>query len=361
MALLSSELKISDAAQEFYTEFPEKRDIVFIMDDTKLEESTKNTFDGLDKLAKSLSREASVSENQKRKIMELSKHNWNPRVIPAKESDYNTGQSISAVVIPESSDAHAIIDDILQINYLFKSTSNLALHHFTDSAQFITLEMYQQNTFDHEIGHALLCTSESFPWDNLPNHDRQHVHECVAESYAAIRHYQRYGSDSPFVKDYTNFGELYSLHRFIKRKDKLGGSYYTHPCLENINILNQNNKLKNLSPKESFNLACKVAQEYAPTIADIEKIVQKVDNLLEHTGYKKEKWGSIKRLFGMKAKANPEIPDPDIDLAKHILDLSNKFVPDAVQTSTFLKRLQDLTNNNNYPIIKANPQQHISP
>lgn len=112
-------------------------------------------------------------------------------------------------------------------------------------------EMWQRYVLDHELGHAVTMFSidkQSMKVSSLGNKA-----ECEADCYSMIRHYQRFGHDSTFpetVRDFRNFNAVH----------KGDVTHWTSRALDEVIELNAQGKLNNLSPQQARDLAVDIAK-----------------------------------------------------------------------------------------------------
>lgn len=139
-----------------------------------------------------------------------------------------------------------------------QSAKNLSGHYRRDDPDFPVLPSgiddnakWDWSGFDHECGHAL--TNHLVPDENL---SVASFKECVADAYAMIRHYQRFGEDD------TGFGDYMAGLRTVAA---LHGdeTHYTAPAIRAINALAKKGALSGLTPQQSIKLAIKTGEETA--------------------------------------------------------------------------------------------------
>lgn len=111
-------------------------------------------------------------------------------------------------------------------------------------------------TFDHELGHALTREKQ------LP----AMLSESIADAYAMLRHYQRFGIESDMDKNIMSYRrQNISFDSAVEN----GLDYYTIPTLRHIAQHKHAMNLDALSPQETFALAEQTARD---TIASPEII-----------------------------------------------------------------------------------------
>ncbi len=107
--------------------------------------------------------------------------------------------------------------------------------------------------FDHELGHAIIPHGIGIS---------ANLSECVADAYATIRHFQRYGADSPHIAHIVNNRAF----DFIFRDRDYGFSHFTSSVTEKILSRRHEIDWKALTPQETLELAEKFALGHAMKI-----------------------------------------------------------------------------------------------
>lgn len=111
-------------------------------------------------------------------------------------------------------------------------------------------EMWQRYVLDHELGHAVTMISidrQSGKSSSLGNKA-----ECEADAYAMIRHFQRYGADSTFPAYLSDLRNMNVVH-------KGDVTHWTSRAIDYVIALNAAGALARLTPQESRDLAVKIA------------------------------------------------------------------------------------------------------
>lgn len=109
--------------------------------------------------------------------------------------------------------------------------------------------------FDHEVGHAI-CR------DGLKGYDKN-IKECAADSYAVIRHIQRFGLDETA----RIFMEMRAVELAFRRDQ---AAHFTSPAVEKILADAQRFDLRRLDPQQTAELANRYAISHAPHPAALE-------------------------------------------------------------------------------------------
>lgn len=117
--------------------------------------------------------------------------------------------------------------------------------------EFNNTEMWHRYVLDHELGHAVTMLSidkQSMKVSSLGNKA-----ECEADCYSMIRHYQRFGHDSTFPETVSAFRNFSAVHRGDV-------THWTSPALDEVIALNKQGKLDNLTPQQARDLAVDIAK-----------------------------------------------------------------------------------------------------
>lgn len=142
-------------------------------------------------------------------------------------------------------------------------------HKKTKRAGHVTLEMDILGTLDHEAAHMLIPEAQDTRLS-------QHLRESIAESYAALRHIQRFGGHTGYL----------CQQRKLAARDLLGGNmnYYCLPVFDHVEKLAQKEDLHALNPQQTLDLARKIGRTYHYDEAQLEHLrarYQSVNALLE--------------------------------------------------------------------------------
>ena len=115
-------------------------------------------------------------------------------------------------------------------------------------------EMLRNFVLDHELGHA--ATAHLLPKTKALSEDVVQHWECIADSYALIRHYQRYGEDSAF-------GEHWSAFRSAAAVLTPDPAHWTSEAMQEVMDMNKQGLLTDLSPQEAIDLAMEIAEKHS--------------------------------------------------------------------------------------------------
>ncbi|MFH1158998.1 MAG: hypothetical protein V1721_09020 [Pseudomonadota bacterium] len=120
-----------------------------------------------------------------------------------------------------------------------------------------TKEMGVTANFDHEIGHRVV--ENGFPSGTVS----EHLAECAATAYAALRHIQQFGRKTDFL-EYYNFSHTVVLG--------LSPKHYTDDVVQRVKQLAEETDISGLSLRETAELAGKIALECRLDDKTLEKI-----------------------------------------------------------------------------------------
>lgn len=169
--------------------------------------------------------------------------------------------------------------------------------------------------FDHELGHLIVPNGNDA--DSLP------MRECIAETYAALRHAQRHGVESEYIKD-VNLGRANTI---------IGGYdaavHYYHPlALDKVETLKTQTDLSMLSAQETVDLTTQIVTECFWSGDNVRSKIQSAANDLNE-GYVTET-----RLVDLFSKAN------DVVVARFYQDvLAHRYPDTKPPTNSVPKRL----------------------
>jgi hypothetical protein len=110
--------------------------------------------------------------------------------------------------------------------------------------------------FDHEVGHIL---SKRF--------GKKTVNECTADAFAALRHIQKFGKDTSFLRHISWF----RAHGLLAYNHKI---HFTSPVIDRIIFDSQHQDFSKLSPQQTLERAVKYADQYTPNEKNILKARQ---------------------------------------------------------------------------------------
>ncbi len=160
------------------------------------------------------------------------------------------------------------------------------------SVRVLPPEQEKAFAFDHETGHAV-CTYGA-------RASNRHLAECVADSYATIRHYQRFGMESTSIENVLYYRTFMT---FVNANE----TYFTVPALLQVMQDAAYVDFQSLSPEDTATLASRYAAKYAMQTAVISdmplKILSRISNENAH-----EQNNDVVRGF-FKAISSTNSPD----------------------------------------------------
>jgi hypothetical protein len=121
--------------------------------------------------------------------------------------------------------------------------------------------------FDHEIGHSICPDAYKGNRDNLK--------ECIADAYAAIRHYQRFGVGSTAL---DSFAAMHAVGLVFRPDD---GIHFTSPVVQHIIEDRKNIDFTSLTLEETAQIARRYAALYAPHSSSVERLANKFQSFNE--------------------------------------------------------------------------------
>jgi hypothetical protein len=106
-------------------------------------------------------------------------------------------------------------------------------------------------SFDHELAHAMIENAKDY---EAEKHTPQLV-ESIADAFAAIRHFQRFGDDAKSIEKLL----LMRAYRLFAGTPEEELRHFTSPVIEQILKQKDSSDYKNLSPEETMALARRMA------------------------------------------------------------------------------------------------------
>ncbi|MFH1158999.1 MAG: hypothetical protein V1721_09025 [Pseudomonadota bacterium] len=120
-----------------------------------------------------------------------------------------------------------------------------------------TREMKVAAVFDHEVGH--LAVENGLPSGTVS----EHLAECAATAYAALRHVQQFGKETEFF-EYHNYASQIVFG--------VSPKHYTDDVIQRVKQLAEETDVSGLSLRETAELAGKIALECSLDEKTLEKI-----------------------------------------------------------------------------------------
>jgi hypothetical protein len=116
---------------------------------------------------------------------------------------------------------------------------------------------------DHELGHAVAENGHR-------NHNSQTMHECVADSFAALRHIQRFGPDTTSLEKLM----LRRAQRLVSLTGQRHAEHFTGFTLEKLLEIKDKVDIQRLSPEQTKALATRMALAHTPNDLSVQKIAK---------------------------------------------------------------------------------------
>lgn len=244
-------LDLAAAIREFYADFPEHKDDVFILN----HQAFARGRDAVEALAPQI---AALEERHPEAKTGFAKsfalggfEGKLPMSVNISESMFNRkaeSQIFGRIVIPAGDQFSATL-----LKSIFVAGDHQPNARFpTMAAEHNNTEMWQRYVLDHELGHAV--TMLKLDKQSMKTSSFGNKAECEADAYAMIRHYQRYGSGSSFPEYVRDLRNMNAVH-------KMDVTHWTSRAVQKVIDLNNEDKLKDLTPQQARDLAVKIAQE----------------------------------------------------------------------------------------------------
>jgi len=156
-----------------------------------------------------------------------------------------------------------------------------------------TKEMWSLFVLDHELGHRILRNG------SYANASSRHHAECAADAYAMLRHIQRFGKDTNFVKNYAGRrSNLLVLYGDTK--------HYSKFTVDRVIELARETDVTGLSLQETAELAAKIADDTHLDGVQLQKLYDTFRPVAEACGNRLVEPGI---LYSKYYKKNPETYD----------------------------------------------------
>lgn len=248
-------LDIEKAIQRFYQEFPEHKNDVFILDHQKFEnggQALASIEEALDKATPNIGALLKFNTKSVAKSCFQSKLPVSIAFNTASEKTTEFSKSEARVVIPAGVNFGAKILSKLLAGANLEGMNSLKIKL---PLSLESDKMWQEYVLDHEIGHALTTTNVEL--QEVKDLFYINYLECIADAYASMRNFQKYGEDSElpeYISDLRIRASLLSAT-----------THTTSNAIDAVVELNKQGKIKNLSPQETRDLAIEIAAKAAFT------------------------------------------------------------------------------------------------
>jgi hypothetical protein len=247
-------LSLDTAIDEFYGDFPEHRDNVFILNHQRV----TDCIDVIKRLKPDIAR---LKEQHKDLAYGAMIESVIAGAFEAKmPCSVNIGQSLfnkqdeqviyARVVVPAGDEFHA-----RALKSLLGASSFNDMSDFPAMPQGLhNTAMWQRYVLDHELGHAV--TMLSVNKQDAKHEDVTNRRECEADAYAMIRHFQRYGADSTFPVFIRDLRNMNALH--------LGDvGHWTSRAIDRVIDMNAKGLLAGMTPAAARDAAIDIARDVA--------------------------------------------------------------------------------------------------
>ena len=138
-----------------------------------------------------------------------------------------------------------------KVNYQQSGLKIIGLKDFStrNGSKNYTNKMYSIDAYNHEIGHLLVKNGVAYSG----NFYEQHIAECAADAFSALRHIQLFGKETDFFK-YANYS-----HAIVEGFSPI---HYMDIVLQKIEAVSKEQDISALSFKDTVKLAGEIAKEY---------------------------------------------------------------------------------------------------
>jgi len=258
-------LNLTQAIQEFYSDFPEYKGNTFILNHEMFSEGDQALDFYSDALKPIKEKLGAFNFSFMRGLTAAAFQKKVPCAVPFEVKTDTAGvkKSIGRAVVP----AGATLSAFYLASALGGNHRNFIPDFPSLPVEFNNTEMWQRYVLDHELGHAVTIMG-SDQNDNIDTHV-VNFRECEADAYAMMRHYQRYGEQSKFPEFVAGLRVLGTVH---SARD----SHLTVDAIDRVIELNKQGKIKNLTPQQCRDLATKIAHDVKRTPAEEYNLTQAI-------------------------------------------------------------------------------------
>lgn len=244
-------LDLAAAIAEFYTDFPEHKHDVFILNH-QAHARGREAVESIAPQIEALQQRHPEAKTGMAKSMALGGFEGKlPMSVNISESMFNKKAESAIygrIVIPAGDQFSATLLKSIFVAGDHQPNSRFPMM----AAAYNNTEMWQRYVLDHELGHAvtmLKINKQSMKTSSFGNKA-----ECEADAYAMIRHYQRYGSQSSFPEYVRDLRNMNAVH-------KMDVTHWTSRAVQKVIDLNKQGQLQSLTPQQARDLAVKIAEE----------------------------------------------------------------------------------------------------
>jgi hypothetical protein len=244
-------LDLAAAIREFYSDFPEHKDDVFILNHQAFARGREAVAAIAPQIAALEERHPEAKTGMAKSFALGGFEGKLPMSVNISEGMFNQkveSQIFGRIVIPAGDEFSATL-----LKSIFVANDHQPNGRFPMMApEHNNTEMWQRYVLDHELGHAvtmLKMNKQSMKTSSFGNRA-----ECEADAYSMIRHYQRYGAESTFPEYVRDLRNMNAVH-------KMDVTHWTSRAVQKVIDLNKEDKLKDLTPQQARDLAVKIAEE----------------------------------------------------------------------------------------------------
>jgi|GEM_PF-1432954 len=244
-------LDLAKAIAEFYQDFPEHKNDVFILNH-QVFATGKAAVDDLAPQLAGLQAAYPQAKMGFAKSLALGMFEGKlPCSVNISESTFNNKpdvQIFGRIVVPAGDEFSATL-----MKSIFVSNDPLPNGKFpTMAAEHNNTEMWHRYVLDHELGHAV--TMLNIDKQSMKTSSFGNKAECEADAYAMIRHFQRYGADSTFPQYVRDLRNMNVVHK----GDVI---HWTSRAIDRVIEMNAAGKLQSMTPQEARDTAQQIARD----------------------------------------------------------------------------------------------------
>ena len=330
-------LDLADAIREFYQDFPEHRNDVFILNHQQFKTGREAVANIAPELAALEQRNPAAKTSMAKSFALGAFEGKMPMSVNISESMFNQKAESAVygrIVIPAGDQFSArLLKSIFVAN---DAQDNARFPMMADEHN--NTQMWHRYVLDHELGHAvtiLTIDKQSMKTSSFGNKA-----ECEADAYAMIRHYQRYGENSTFPEYVRDLRNMNAVH-------KMDVTHWTSRAVQKVIDLNVAGKLKGMTPQQSRDLAVQIAQE-THLSADAEHNVGKAFKPVVMGAVAKKMTDADKAMYFVDAvcRAGAETASPAVlEICKAYVETIGRYTPHNLPMNRTAEQLHATADN----------------
>jgi len=330
-------LDLAAAIREFYSDFPEHKDDVFILNHQAFARGRDAVAAIAPQIAALEARHPEAKTGMAKSFALGGFEGKLPMSVNISEAMFNQkaeSRIFARIVIPAGDQFSATL-----LKSIFVAGDHQSNARFpTMAAEHNNTEMWQRYVLDHELGHAV--TMLTLDKQSMKTSSFGNKAECEADAYSMIRHYQRYGADSSFPEYVRDLRNMNAVH-------KMDITHWTSRAVQKVIDLNKEDKLKDLTPQEARDLAVKIAQE-THLSTDAEHNAGKVFKpiVMATMTQKMTDADKVAYLRDAAARTGAETKSPAVlEICKLYMDTIGRYIPAHLPQSKTPEQAQSIAEN----------------